>query len=183
MSDILIVFGSTEGQTEKIMAHIAQHLREEGHVVDLFSTQDIVEPLDLESYDGVIVASSIHVGSHHQGIVDFVDYHQEVLQRRPSAFISVSMTAASEGDEEQDKVRGWVDEFIDQTTWMPDYVAYVAGALRYTEYRFPTRWLLKRIAQEKGLDADTSHDYEYTDWEAVDQFTEQLATFFAHDHS
>jgi menaquinone-dependent protoporphyrinogen IX oxidase len=35
---------------------------------------------------------------------------------------------------------------------------------------FLKRWIMKRIAQKAGGGTDTSKDYEYTDWQALDKF-------------
>jgi len=34
---------------------------------------------------------------------------------------------------------------------------------------------MKRITAREGGDVDTSRDYEYTDWGALDRFTSQFA--------
>jgi menaquinone-dependent protoporphyrinogen oxidase len=34
---------------------------------------------------------------------------------------------------------------------------------------------MKRIARKEGGPTDTSRDYEYTDWEAVDRFADAFA--------
>ena len=44
------------------------------------------------------------------------------------------------------------------------------GALAYSRYGRFTRWIIRRIARSKNLGTDTSRDYEYTDWRAVDAF-------------
>jgi len=53
-------------------------------------------------------------------------------------------------------------------------VTQVAGALKYTQYDFFTRLLMKRIAKKEGRTTDTSRDYEYTDWNAVRQFVKEF---------
>jgi menaquinone-dependent protoporphyrinogen oxidase len=35
---------------------------------------------------------------------------------------------------------------------------------------------MRRIASRKGLDTDTSRDYDYTDWDAVDRFARDFVT-------
>jgi len=35
---------------------------------------------------------------------------------------------------------------------------------------------MKRIARKSGGDTDTSRDYEYTDWAAVDDFAQRFVT-------
>ena len=46
----------------------------------------------------------------------------------------------------------------------------MAGALPYTRYNFLVRFVMRRISKAEGGDTDTSRDYEYTDWAAVDRF-------------
>jgi menaquinone-dependent protoporphyrinogen oxidase len=51
----------------------------------------------------------------------------------------------------------------------------IAGALKYSRYPLPLRWLMKRIAAKAGGDTDTSRDYEYTDWAQVEAYARRLA--------
>jgi menaquinone-dependent protoporphyrinogen oxidase len=43
-------------------------------------------------------------------------------------------------------------------------------ALRYTRYNSLVRLVMRQISKKEGGDTDTSRDYEYTDWGAVDRF-------------
>lgn len=48
-----------------------------------------------------------------------------------------------------------------------------SGALRYSQYGFIKRHMMKRISRDMGNpDTDTSRDYEYTDWNDVRHFDE-----------
>jgi menaquinone-dependent protoporphyrinogen oxidase len=58
----------------------------------------------------------------------------------------------------------------------------VAGALPYSKYNFFIRFIMRRIAAQAGGDVDTSRDYEYTDWGAVDRFASQFAADSIEDH-
>jgi menaquinone-dependent protoporphyrinogen oxidase len=49
----------------------------------------------------------------------------------------------------------------------------------YTKYRWPIRWVLKRISRSKGLPTDTSRDWDYTEWREVDDFARSLVALFA----
>lgn len=49
-----------------------------------------------------------------------------------------------------------------------------AGALQYREYNFPTRTLMRLLMRRGGHPTDTSRDYEYTDWVAVDRFADDF---------
>ncbi len=45
------------------------------------------------------------------------------------------------------------------------------------EQRYATRFCFAAVVA--GHDTDTSRDYEYTDWEAVDRFAREFAADFA----
>ena len=66
-------------------------------------------------------------------------------------------------------------QFLEQAQWRPDHVELIAGALLYTKYNFLKRFLMRRISGSEGGDTDTSRDYEYTDWAAVERFAEMFA--------
>ena len=53
-------------------------------------------------------------------------------------------------------------------------VEMIAGALMYSKYPLPLKWLMKRIAQKAGEGTDISKDYEYTDWKQVKQYSEKI---------
>ncbi len=66
------------------------------------------------------------------------------------------------------------DAFFAETGWHPAAVHHAAGALRYTKYDFLKRLLMRHIAAKEGGDVDTSEDHEYTDWEALAAFVQDV---------
>ena len=50
----------------------------------------------------------------------------------------------------------------------------VAGALAYSKYSMPVKWMMKRIAKQAGEATDTSKDYEYTDWDQIHRYAQRL---------
>jgi menaquinone-dependent protoporphyrinogen oxidase len=97
--NILIVYGTTEGQTRKIAEWTATHIREHAHQAELRDSAALAPVLDLETYDAFIIAASVHQEYHQEAITNFVIAHREVLDAKPSAFISVSLSAVLEGGE------------------------------------------------------------------------------------
>ena len=91
MMRIATLYGTGEGQTAMISERMTQRMRELGHEAEAVDVRNL--PGDLDDYDGVIVGASIHMGEHDKHIRDFVRRHREVLERAPSAFFSVSLTA------------------------------------------------------------------------------------------
>ena len=59
--------------------------------------------------------------------------------------------------------------------WHPERVVPVAGALRYSQYNFLVRFVMKRIARKSGGSTDTTRDHDYTDWAALDRFVSEFA--------
>ena len=173
MTKVLIVYGTTEGHTARIAQRIADLVRAQGYeaeAMDVGKTSANLDPCD-----GVILGSSIHMGEHEKRIRAFARQNRAALETLPSAFFSVSITAAEDTEEAHAKVEEYVEKFEDETGWKPGTVAVFAGALAYTRYGFIKRRMVKSIAKEKHLDhADTSRDYEYTDWEEVRRFTEEF---------
>lgn len=56
-------------------------------------------------------------------------------------------------------------------------MAAFGGALRYSEYGFLTRLVMKRIAADATGDTDASRDYEYTDWDEVESFAADFVEY------
>ena len=56
--------------------------------------------------------------------------------------------------------------------------ATFGGALRYTKYNVLIRIMMRVIVGFAGGDTDTSRDYEYTDWRAVEGFAAEFAAQF-----
>ncbi|SIR84700.1 menaquinone-dependent protoporphyrinogen oxidase [Haladaptatus litoreus] len=175
MARVLVLYGSTEGQTATIAERTAEVLASAGHDSTLIHGNRVPEEFRLSEYDAVVVGASVHKGHHQKYVEQFVREHAKELNRLPSAFFSVSLTAVEDTDEARMTAENLVTEFLAATGWNPDRTAVVAGALKYSRYGLLTRLLMKYVARKKGGGTDTSRDYEYTDWDEVERF----ATAFA----
>lgn len=169
---VAIVYGTTEGQTRKICEHMAQQLRHHDDRVEILHGAELPIDFELHEYDGIVVAASLHEGKHQRYIRDFAAEHADELSSMPSAFVSVSLSAASE--DTRPDAQKCVDEFVEETGWKPTVAEPVAGALKYTKYNWLKRFLMKKISASAGGDTDTSQDYEYTDWDQVDELIEEF---------
>jgi menaquinone-dependent protoporphyrinogen oxidase len=115
------------------------------------------------------------MGKHPKRVHEFVRAERNALRTRPSAFFQVCLSAAAATRDRRTEGDRYVEEFVAATGWRPDRTAVFAGALRYSQYGFLERAMMKRIAAEMGGDTDTSRDYEYTDWDAVERFAAEFA--------
>src|SRR5262249_26236145 len=116
---------------------------------------------------------------HERELVAFVKEHRDLLERVPTAFVSVSLSQAGVEDDRRTaeqraqatrNVAGVLDTFLRKTGWQPRWIQPFAGALLYTKYNFLVGYIMKMISKQEGGSTDTSRDHEYTDWQAVERF-------------
>jgi menaquinone-dependent protoporphyrinogen oxidase len=178
-----VFFATREGHTRRIAERIALDLRTRGVEVDLFNVRT-GGPVDWSAYTAAVVAASVHTGHHEREVIAFVREHRAELERLAAAFISVTLSEAGaenpmRSDAERERaaadVQRMIDVFVKETGWRPERTLPVAGALAYSRYNFFVRFIMKRIAREAGAPTDTSRDYEFTDWPALDRFVAELA--------
>jgi len=176
MFDVPVLYASTEGQTRRIAERVAERLRGCGlasGAVDVSSPE--AATIDWRGVRGAVVGASLHIGRHQASAVSFVTRQRAGLNAVPSAFFSVSMAAASRNRAEVDAARTIAAEFLSATGWHPATMVCFAGRLAYTQYGFVTRQMMRWIAWKEGGATDASHDWEYTDWDAVDRFADTVA--------
>lgn len=175
MTRVLVYYGTTEGQTEKVATRIADVLRDREFEVDLLHGEEAPDDFTLEAYDAAVVGASVHVGKHQDYVVELVKNHRDALAELPSAFFSVSLTASVEDEAERAVAEAVIEEFLVDTGWHPNLTAAVPGAVQYSKYGLVKRFVMKRISKKAGKETDTSRDHEYTDWEDVEAFAESIA--------
>jgi len=181
-----IFFATREGHTRRIAERLAADLRARGVAVDVFDVHPDVmarEPIDWAKYAIVCVAASVHGGHHEREMIDFAKRHRAVLERIPATFFSVTLSEAGAEDParpavERERaaadVQRMIDVFATETGWRPARTLPVAGSLAYSKSNFFIRFVMKRIARKAGAPTDTSRDYEFTDWSALDRFAGEL---------
>lgn len=177
---VLVVYASTHGHTAKIAERIGAVLENHGISASVRDVHGCGEATDLRKYDGVIIGASVHAGHHQREVLDWIGHHRTRLSTRPSAFFSVSLTAADDADEARAAVREQIDDVLDDTGWIPRETVAFAGALQFKEYNLPTRVLMRliarRIEHQTETEIDVHEDTDYTDWAAVERFAEAFAT-------
>jgi menaquinone-dependent protoporphyrinogen oxidase len=175
MPRILVLYASTHGHTAKIAARIAAALEDDGATVELHQLHGNKTQPAPQDYDAVILGGSIHAGHHQRALVKWAERHHAALDLNPSAFFSVSLTAADDAEEARAATRDYLDDFIEKTGWTPSRSATFAGALQYREYDIATRALMRLLMRRMHHPTDPSQDYDYTDWDAVERWAHELA--------
>ena len=160
--NVLIVYGTTEGQTRKIAERAGMRVRDHGHNVQIHDSASLAPTPDVGAFHAIIVAASVHQGCHQEAVSDFVIEHREQMNSKPTAFISVSLSAVLE--HAKDEARTYVDCFEATTHWQPQKILLLGGALRASAYDYFQQQIIKFIVLKRGETLDLERDYEFTDW-------------------
>jgi menaquinone-dependent protoporphyrinogen oxidase len=177
VSRVLILFATTEGHTARIADRIARRLQGRGYTIELLRADSIPSGFNPTACDDVIIGASIHYGHHPNYLRAFIRRHRAALALRPGAFFSVSLSAGGPGAKPEAAQR-YLDAFLRQTGWRPRQTASFAGALQYSRYGVFKKLMMRLIVGMAGGDTDPTRDYEYTDWDAVDRFTDVFVRRF-----
>ena len=136
----------------KLPAYLKDETENLGHQVFLVDATDI-PPLPV-GYDLVLIGASVHMHKYQSAVVDYVKTNAAALNKIRSGFFSVSMAAASGDAESKKEMEEVTSAFLKETGWNPTQIEQVAGALRYTQYDFfkklVMRLISKRHRQEHG---------------------------------
>lgn len=174
----LVIYATCEGQTERIAMRIAEQLSGENIPTDTYNvTQLPADEIAIDAYDAVVLGSSLHYGQHDPRIAWIIATHRELLSDIPSALFSVSLATLGEQAKERSEEDWVAGEFLRELRYDPPLRASFAGALRYSRYGWLKRHMMHRLVAKVGHPTVMDHDYEYTDWPAVDRFARRFARF------
>jgi menaquinone-dependent protoporphyrinogen oxidase len=175
MNQLPVFYATTEGHTRLIAEKISAVLREQGFQSEAVHLSSRQPSPDWPTIVGAVVGASLHAGRHQPEAQTFVRCEAASLNARPTAFFSVSLSAASRNASEVAAARDIAARFVRAANWQPRRIACIAGKLAYTQYGFFTRWMMRRIAEREGGPTDTSRDHDLTDWTAVREFAFAIA--------
>eukprot|EP01036_Dinobryon_divergens_P004443 gene4443-5873_t len=170
---ILVGYATVEGQSRKIAGSIAVEIEAGGDRALLFEI-GLGGEYALGRPEAAILCAPVHAARYPASFVAFVRQEAQWLNSVPSAFVSVTLLIRSELEEEQQEARHFPDGLLAETGWAPGMVHHAAGALRYSEYDFFRRWMMKRMAAHENAPTDISQDHEFTDWTALGRFVQEF---------
>ncbi|HEX6096279.1 MAG TPA: flavodoxin domain-containing protein [Thermoanaerobaculia bacterium] len=178
---IALVYASRHGHVRAIaerLAIIAAIRRVPFVIVDVKEAHGNA----LDGCDAAVIAGSVHFGRHAAALRRFVARRLRWLSSIPTAFVSVSGSAAALDG--RAKAEEYIDDFVRATGWQPDLRLSLAGAILYTKYGPITRLMMKFASRTAGRDADTTRDQVYTNWSEADQFMHEfIDTLERHAHA
>jgi|GEM_PF-711917 len=130
-------------------------------------------------WSGAIVVGSIHFGAYDTELYGFAKRFGRLLSSKPSAFLSVSLSAASNDMASRMSVDATAHTLLLESDWLPSKLLHVAGAVREKELNFFKRGALQAVLRAKGIKPDPSGITVFTDWPALDQFVDEFMPLIA----
>ena len=170
MLRFLVVFSSSEGQTEKVAHHAARQIENRGHAARLISAHRPGDLASMGDFDAAIVAGAVHMGAHGPALATFVSEHATTLNAVPSAFLSVSLSAASGDSADIAGALEAIKDFENATGWTPRRSQLVAGAVHDRQMGPLKRLVIHTLMRRKGVDLNPSGETEFTNWPVLDRF-------------
>lgn len=166
---ILVGYATVEGQTRKIADAVATAIEARGDRALLFDITSGGE-YAVAHPEAAILCAPVHAARYPAAFSGFVRQEASWLNSVPSAFVSVSLLIRSEFEGEREEAMHFPDAMISDSGWRPAMIHHAAGALRYTEYDFFKRWIIRRMAEVENAPTDVSRDHEFTDWSTLTRF-------------
>lgn len=165
---IAVVYASHHGQTEKISQYLVERLRERGYSTQLTNVNNFSP--SISGVDGVIYGGPVYRGKFPRSLTGWVESQKMVLDQLPTALFTVSLNAADPRPEARIADIDLIRQFRLETGHSPRHTASFAGALKYRDYYWPLRLIMRNISKRAGGSTDMAANHEYTDWAQVDRF-------------
>jgi menaquinone-dependent protoporphyrinogen oxidase len=173
MARILIAYSTTDGHTARICRRLGELLAARTHAISV-APLATVEERDLAACDKIVIGASIRYGRHSQSVLDFIGCNERVLNRKPSAFFSVSVVARKP-EKNQPHSNPYVRKLLRRIAWRPREVGVFAGKIDYPKYGPVDRAIIRFIMLLTGGPTDPKAVVEFTDWSAVEAFAGRVA--------
>ena len=168
---ILIIYSSTDGHTKKICEVIKENLINKGEL-HLTSIEN-VSKTNVQFYDYIIIGASIRYGKHNRKVFDFIEKNLNIIEKKKNAFFSVNVVARK-NEKNTPETNPYIEKFLLNSKWKPKKISVFAGKVDYPNYNFLNKIIIRFIMYITKGPTDTSQSYEFTDWDKVRKFAEEI---------
>lgn len=172
MRRILIIYKSQHGQTEKICYYMKDKFKEKNFFCEIHDLAQF-EP-ELVKYDTVIIGAPVYAGRYNKKLLAWTLKNSDELNKKKTTFFTVTLNAADKRAQARKDDQRLINEFLIYTHLQPRFTASIAGALKYLEYNWLMRLIMKQISKKAGGPTDTSKNFEMTNWQVVDAFVDAI---------
>jgi menaquinone-dependent protoporphyrinogen oxidase len=167
----LIVFSTTDGHTKFICEKIQQQLKNRD-LVELISI-DQHKNINIKEYNTIVFGASIRYGKHNLEIHNFIQNNKIILDKIKTAFFSVNVVARK-NEKSTSSTNPYLIKFLKKLDWKPNLTAVFAGKIDYPSYKFIDKQMIRLIMYITKGPTNTSKTYEFTDWQIVKNFSQDL---------
>lgn len=173
MSNIIIIYSTTDGHTREICSYLEQVVEALGGQVTLVDIDDADET-DLKPFDMIVIGASIRYGKHDKKIYKFIERNLTILEDKANAFFSVNVVARKPAKRQPD-TNPYLKKFLKEITWQPKTLAVFAGKIDYPRYSFWDRNIIRLIMWMTKGPTDPTVTIDYTDWKQVEDFARMIS--------
>ena len=167
MSNILILYSTTDGHTLTICKRIENYLNQKSKVSLIPLTECTKK--DLDNSNTIIIGASIRYGKHNPKVKEFIDNNLEILNNKHNAFFTVNVVARK-STKNTPQTNPYLIKFLNSIFWKPDIVDVFAGRLDYPSLNFWDKQIIRLIMYITKGPTDLKKTYEFTDWKRVEEF-------------
>ena len=163
----IFIYSSSNGQSLKICK--ALNKNKESLIIDM----DMLKTTKLDNFDQIIIGASVKYGDHNKKVYEFVKKNRVLLEKKKTVFFSVNATARK-SEKNTPKTNPYIIKFLKKTNWTPDHIGVFAGMIDFPNYNFIEKYIIKLIMWITNGPTDTSKTFEFTNWEDVKKFSEEI---------
>ena len=167
----LIIYSTTDGQTLAICNRISEIISrdQDTKIVSLNEANEI----NISLYSKIIIGASIRYGKHKPELYKFIKRNHSELVAKNSSFFSVNVVARKP-EKNTPETNPYMQKFLKLADWEPNDISVFAGKIDYPKYGFIDKHMIRFIMWMTKGPTDLSGTYEFTDWNKVDEFANQL---------
>lgn len=174
---MFLFYATHDGQSRRIADKIWGNLARKGinaTLVDL--SCGIQSASNWQSSDMIVLISAVRYGMHLPAANGFISEYVKLKNPPPLALVSVNLTARKPNRktaQENPYLRKW----IKRCKLSPAMAVAFAGRLDYPDYGWFDRLMIRLIMKITGGVTDPQARVEYTNWDEVNLFADEIAFF------
>ncbi len=172
MANHLIIYQSTNGQTKKISHFILDIIRAQTDNCSIKNITNIDKNIQLTDYRSILFALPVRYGKHNKQAIKFIKAHIPELKTVTTGLISVNLTARK-SNKNSASTNPYLIKLLDKLNWKPNFTAVIAGALKYPEYVWYDKLMIRLIMKMTKGPTDPSVCTEFTDWDQVKSYMQE----------
>lgn len=159
MTHYLVTYATWTGATREVAEAIAAVLRDGGATADVQNARDVKS---LNSYNAVVMGTSVHAGKVPKDAVRFATQHRDALGRLPVAEFIVCLTMCDDTPEHRATALGYLDQINTAAPQMkPLDVGLFGGVvLKGTEDVKKLNPIIRAMAASMAKDSKDGRDWD-----------------------